>query len=89
MSAASEKHSEEKPKEHWTQFGYALACLGLAAFCFGAPSFFELELVTGLVLSGVIGSTIGTVFSVICYLAGTIFAFYTASFLSSSFDKHP
>ena len=86
---ADEKHSKEEPKERWTQFGYALACLGLAAFCFGAPSFFELKLVLSPLLGDVIGSTAGTTFSVVCYAAGVIFAFYTASFLTTSFDKHP
>lgn len=83
------EHLKEDSKERWTQFGYAFACLGLAAFCFGAPSFFELKPVVGSLLGNAIGLTASMTFSGVCYLPGVIFAFYTASFLSSSFDKHP
>lgn len=83
------ERSKEDSKEQWTQFGYAFACLGLAVFCFVAPSFFKLKPVIGALLGNTIGSTASITFSAACYVVGIIFAFFTVSFLATSFDKHP
>lgn len=84
----NQKQTEES-EDRYTPFGYALMCLTLSLFLFAFPSYFSLGPIIGSVFGESVGSTAGTVISVACYSGGVIFAFFTASFLSSAFDKHP
>lgn len=79
----------EEPKKGYSAFGNALMCLILALFLFTAPSYFSIGGVVDSVLGDSVGSTIGISVSVVCYAGALIFAFYTASFVLSSFDEHP
>jgi hypothetical protein len=79
----------EEPKKGYSAFGNAQMCLILALFLFAAPSYFSIGGVVGSFLGDSVGSTVGISLSVVCYAGALIFAFYTGSFLLSSFDEHP
>lgn len=79
----------EESKTGYSVFGNALMCLILALLLFTAPSYFDVSAVVSTIFSGSVGSTVGAVLSVVCYLGAVIFAFYTASFILSAFNEHP
>ena len=79
----------EEPKGGYSAFGNALMCLVLALFLFAAPSYFAIGPIVSSFLGDRVGSITGTTVSVACYVGALFFAFYTASFVLSSFDQHP
>ncbi|MDQ3923853.1 MAG: hypothetical protein M3309_08000 [Actinomycetota bacterium] len=68
-------------KQRWTDFGYSSACLFLAFLLVAAPWYFE--------VGAVLGSLVGFIFSLLCYVGGTVFGLYALVFVNAGFQKHP